>query len=134
MAQTEHMEQINIDALQQELEHFKKEKEKIRKIVGAIGGQGTSKRDKIFNYSIIFATIIVFCIAFSHYVFHLNVHFPPTFYIELGMLFISLKIIWMVHNQAKVNHFQFWILNSIEFRLNGIAKKLQKLEKERSNK
>ena len=47
----------------------------------------------------------------------------------IGVLLVSVKIIWMIHKQTKVEHFQFWILNSIEFRLNAISKKLTQMEK-----
>ncbi len=40
-----------------------------------------------------------------------------------------MKSIWMMHKSTKVEHFQFWILNSIEFRLNDVAKQLRNLEK-----
>jgi hypothetical protein len=53
---------------------------------------------------------------------------PPLFSLELGVLLVSVKIIWMIHKQAKVEHFQFWILNSIEFRLNEITKSVRRLE------
>jgi len=35
---------------------------------------------------------------------------------------------WMIHKQAKVEHFQFWILHSIEFRLNALAKQLRGID------
>ena len=111
------------ESLQEELENYKREKEKIRQIVGAIGGRVQSKSHQWMGM------IVLFGIAIMHHVFHFNVFLPATFYIELGMLLVSMKIIWMVHNQMKVNHFQFWILNSIEFRLNSIAKKMKTIEK-----
>lgn len=116
------------EALRGELETYKKEKEKIRQIVGAIGGRVQAKSDKWINITLITSTVLLFGIAISHHIFHINVFLPATFYIEVGMLLVSFKIIWMVHNQMKVNHFQFWILNSIEFRLNAIAKKLKDIE------
>ena len=117
------------ESLQEELENYKREKEKIRQIVGAIGGRVQSKSRQWINISLILGMIVLFGIAIMHHVFHFNVFLPATFYIELGMLLVSMKIIWMVHNQMKVNHFQFWILNSIEFRLNSIAKKMKTIEK-----
>ena len=123
------METHDYKALQEELESFKKEKEKIRQIVGAVGGRVQSKSDKWINGFLIVSMVLLFGVAIMHHVFHINVFLPATFYIELGMLLLSLKIIWMVHNQMKVNHFQFWILNSIEFRLNAIAKQMKDIEK-----
>lgn len=34
----------------------------------------------------------------------------------------------MIHNkQTKVEHFQFWILNSIEFRLNNLSREMNEI-------
>jgi hypothetical protein len=41
---------------------------------------------------------------------------------------VSLKIIWMIHAQTKVDHFQFWILNSIEFRMNMVSRRIAELD------
>jgi hypothetical protein len=117
------------ETLMEELERYKQEKEKIRQIVGAIGGREQSKANKWINIILIISMIGLFSVAILHHIFHLNVFLPATFYIEVGMLLISLKIIWMVHNQMKVDHFQFWVLNSIEFRLVAMAKRMAKIEK-----
>ncbi len=122
------MDVEDYEALKEELESYKREKEKIRQIVGAIGGRVKTKLNAWINWSLIASMVILFGIAIMHHIFHLNVFLPATFYIEMGMLFLSLKIIWMVHNQMKVNHFQFWILNSIEFRLTAIAKKIKEID------
>jgi len=45
------------------------------------------------------------------------------------MLLVSIKIIWMIHKQGKLEHFQFWILNSIEFRLNDVSRRMKDIEK-----
>ena len=49
--------------------------------------------------------------------------------VELGILLVSVKIVWMIHKQTKVEHFQFWILNSIEFRLNDLSNRLRSIER-----
>jgi len=49
---------------------------------------------------------------------------------ELALLLVSLKIIWMIHRQSKVDHFQFWVLNSIEFQINIMSKRLKDLEEQ----
>jgi hypothetical protein len=49
---------------------------------------------------------------------------PTLLSLELGVLLVSLKIVWMIHKQSRVEHFQFWILHSIEFRLNELSRKL----------
>ena len=45
-----------------------------------------------------------------------------------AVLLVSVKIIWMIHRQAKIDHFQFWILNSIEFQMTMISRRLTSLE------
>ena len=115
--------------LQIELEQYQKEKEQIRNLIGKIGGTDTTLLDKVFNYSFIIIIAILFTIDFFRHIFHVKVPLPDSFSIQIGLLLVSIKIIWMIHKQTKVEHFQFWILNSIEFRLNDISKKIQNLEK-----
>jgi hypothetical protein len=81
--------------LLKELESFKAEQERVRALVGRIGGRTSLQQDMIIN--------ILF-------------------------LLISLKIIWMIHKQTKIDHFQFWILTSIEYQLTEVAKKVKDLE------
>ena len=50
--------------------------------------------------------------------------------IELATVTLSLKIIYLIHCQVKVNHFKFWILSSIEWRLNDVKKQIVQLRKE----
>ena len=59
---------------------------------------------------------------------------PRFFSMELVLLLVSLKIIWMIHRQTKVDHFQFWVLNSIEFQINMMSKRLRDLEERTQGK
>ncbi len=116
------------DALREELEHFRNEKEKIRRLVGQVGGKKSAKRDKIINLVFLVLLIGLFSLDILRHCFHWNMPLPPLVSLELGVLMVSLKIIWMIHKQTKVEHFQFWILNSIEFRLNEVSRRLQAME------
>ena len=121
-------------SLIEELEQFRAEKEKIRMLVGQIGGKGGQKLDKIINISFIVIISILFSFDIMRHIFGIEVPIPSVFSIELGVLLVSIKIIWMIHRQAKIEHFQFWILNSIEFRLNSLAKQMKELnKKQRTN-
>ena len=53
----------------------------------------------------------------------------PTLTISLSILIAAFKIIWMQQQSQKSMHFQFWILNSIEIRINELDKRQRKLEK-----
>jgi len=123
------MVQTDTEALQAELEHFRKEKVKVRKLVGQIGGKATAQRDRIINVIFVSAIVILFSLDFLRYIFGLPIPLAPLLSIELGLLLVSIKIIWMINRSMKVEHFQFWILNSIEFRLNDISRRIQGIEK-----
>ena len=115
-------------ALQEELEQFRKEKEKIRAVVGQIGGVNSNRRDRVVNVVFLSAIAFLFLADVFRHTLHMEMPLPPLFSIELGVLLVSVKIIWMIHKQARVEHFQFWILNSIEFRLNELTKSVGRLE------
>ncbi len=123
---TEHTE---IQSLQEELEQFKKEKEAIRNLVGQIGGNTSSKRYTIVNITFFVLIAFLFLVDFIPHILEIDLNIPEIFSLQLGILLVSMKIMWMMHNQTKVFHFQFWILNSIEFRLNDISKKVNKIKK-----
>ena len=131
---------INDKMLREELEQFKKDKEKIRKFIGSIGGQGTSRWTMVINAIFCSIIVVLFAVAFIENIMQITIPvMSPLFSIEVGILLVSIKIIWMIHKQTKVEHFQFWILNSIEFRVNDISKKIYDLEqtlekKEKANK
>ena len=114
--------------LQEELEQFRQEKEQIRAIVGQIGGVYSRKRDTVINVAFILAIAILFALDLLRHVLEFPVPLPAMFSLELGVLLVSIKIIWMIHKQTKVEHFQFWILSSIEFRLNDVANRIREIE------
>ena len=119
-----------VESLREELQSFRTEKEKIRSIIGQIGGANTKQQDRLLNLAFIVLLLALVSVDVSRYFLGEGLDWlPPIVSLEVGLLLISLKIIWMIHKQTKVEHFQFWILNSIEFRLNEIAKKITTLEK-----
>jgi hypothetical protein len=125
---------VDHNALLEELNQFRKEKERIRILVGQIGGKGSERRDHWMNFSFILAMILLFGFDIVRHVFDLNIPIPQMFPLELAILLVSMKIIWMIHKGTKVEHFQFWVLNSIEFRLNDLSKHVREIEKKLSAK
>ncbi len=123
------MEELDPIQLKAELDQFKKEKEKIRNLMGQIGGKNTEKRDKLINHTFIVLILTLFLGDVSRHFLHIEIPLPPLFSLQIGILLVSIKIIWMMHKSTKVEHFQFWILNSIEFRLNDVSKQVRQLEK-----
>lgn len=115
-------------SLQEELDNFRKEKEKIRTLVGQIGGARSAKYDKAINFIFIGSIAALFAFDIIRHSFNIAIPLPQLFSIELGLLLVSIKIIWMIYKQMKVEHFQFWILNSIEFRLNDLSKQVRQIK------
>ncbi|MBN1781378.1 hypothetical protein JW948_09655 [bacterium] len=123
------MHEDEIKALQEELEQFQCDKNKIRMIIGSIGGKTGEKQDKLFNVLFIVFIGLLFIMDIVIHLLDIELPVPPLFLIAIGLLLVSIKIVWMMNKQMKVEHFQFWILNSIEYRVNDISKKLVSLEK-----
>jgi hypothetical protein len=117
------------EILRQELEHFKTEKERIRKVIGQIGGTTSKRQDRLINAAFLVVVVGLFTFDTVREVTGWALSIIPRFLsMELALLLVSLKIIWMIHRQSKVDHFQFWVLNSIEFQINTISKRLRELE------
>jgi len=118
-----------LEALRTELEHYKSEKEKIRGVIGQIGGKSSVRRDKVMNIAFLCIVLTFFSFDLVRHVLKLYWPFlPPSLLLEIAVLLVSVKIIWMIHTRSKVEHFQFWILNSIEFQLNMIARRIGSME------
>ena len=123
------MDELNTLSLQEELEQYQKEKEKIRNVIGQIGGKESAKRNRIMNIAFVLMMLILFLMDSMRHMLGISIPLPPLFSIEIGLLLVSVKIIWMINKQSKVEHFQFWILSSIEYRVNDMAKQMRQIEK-----
>ncbi len=110
-----------ISDLKQELESFQKEKERVRAIIGKIGGV-PKFQTKLIN--IIFVSIIIVSVAISI----IGGESLRLLMIELATVTLSAKIIYMIHLQMRINHFQFWVLSSIEWRINEAIKHMRQLK------
>jgi hypothetical protein len=113
--------QDEISDLRHELEQFQKEKDRVRAIIGKIGGV-PKFRTKLIN--VIFTLVIVVSVIGSI----IGGDKLRLLMIELATVTLSMKIIYMIHYQMRVNHFKFWILSSIEWRINEMAKQIKQLK------
>ncbi|MHC4739838.1 MAG: hypothetical protein ACYS9Y_13110 [Planctomycetota bacterium] len=112
-----------IDDLKQELEHFQQEKERVRTIIGKIGGVPTFHTKLINAIFIIIITASVTISIVSGEKLRLLM-------IELATVTLSIKIIYLIHCQMRINHFKFWILSSIEWRLTEMRRELKELKRD----
>ncbi len=111
-----------ISDLKQELEHFQQEQERVRAIIGKIGGV-PKFQTKLIN--VIFVVVIVASVVGSL----IGGEQLRLLMVELATVTLSAKIIYMIHLQMRVNHFQFWILSSLEWRINEGMKHIKDLKK-----
>jgi hypothetical protein len=111
-----------ISDLKQALENFEKEKERVRSIIGSIGGV-PKFRTKLINA--LFIVIIIAAGAISIF----SGDRLRLLMIELTTIMLSVKIIYMIHIQMRVNHFKFWILSAIEWRINEMMVQLKQQNK-----
>jgi hypothetical protein len=111
-----------ISDLRQALEHFEQEKERVRAIVGGIGGM-PKFRTNLMNA--LFITVVIVAGVISIF----TDNGLRLLMIELTTVLLSIKIIYMIHIQARVNHFKFWILSAIEWRINEVMIQLKQLQK-----
>lgn len=120
--QHEHLE-AELDDLKRELEHFEKEKERIRTIVGQVGG---APKSQVKLVNALFILVLVVTVAISI----VADEKWRLIMIELATVTLSIKIIYLIHAQMRVAHFEFWILSSLEWRVNEIMKQLRQLRKQ----
>ncbi|MDR1832135.1 MAG: hypothetical protein LBQ97_05300 [Fusobacteriaceae bacterium] len=110
------------EQLEEELHEFQKEQEKVRGIVGQLGGS-VKRQNRIV--SIIFLLLIFGLLVVGLGMRKTNI----TLTLLIVLLLAIFKVIWMIYGMQKAYHFQFWILSTLEFRINEVDKKIRKLEK-----
>jgi hypothetical protein len=101
--------------LMEEVENYRKEKEKVREIVGKVGGVPTSKTRWLNIIFIVFVAADLSISLISGGKLRLAM-------IEIAVLAVSLKLVYLISKQSRVNHLQTWILTSLEWRINEILK------------
>ena len=115
-----------IHDLKEELEKFKLEKERVRAIVGKIGGVPAAQT-KIINiiFSVLIAAFLFVSVVGGEKIRPLM--------LELTIVALSIKIVFLIHLQSKVNHFQLWVMSAIEWRMNEMMRIVRSLAKEKKN-
>lgn len=110
-----------IEDLRLELEHFQKEKERVRAIIGKIGGV-PKFHNKLFNIGFVIGVVATIILSAIVPAWRLLM-------IEVATVALSLKIIYLIHCQNRINHFEFWVLSSIEWRLNELTRLTRQMKK-----
>lgn len=114
--------------LQRELANFEKEKERVRAIIGKAGGVPEFRARLITN---IFIAVVAILVLISLFLEDQKWHLLM---IEMATVTLSIKIIYLMHYQMRVNHFQFWILSAIEWRINEMISMMTKDRQKQNDK
>lgn len=119
----EHLSEEIVD-LKRELDSFQAEKERVRAIIGKIGGVPTfhTKLINVLFILVIVVSVVVSIIADEKW---------RLLMIEVATVTLSIKIIYLIHCQMRINHFKFWILSSIEWRIMEMMTHIKKMSDEK---
>ena len=114
-----------IEDLRKQLEEFEREKERVRLIVGKAGGVPTfnTKAFNIIFFTLVIASLVVSIMAKGTLRLAMS---------ELAIAAISFKLIFLMHSQSRVNHFQLWILTALEWRLNEMMREIREIRQKGS--
>jgi hypothetical protein len=107
-------------AIEARVQAFEAEREEIRKLLEQIGSKPRFG-NRLAN--LLFLVLIFGCFAVSIITrgeFRLVS-------IEIGVVALAVKFIYYFTHQARVAHYQFWMLSSIELRLSDLAQDLRQL-------
>lgn len=104
--------------LADDVEGFMRDSKKIRRVLEEVGRTKVGPVGALINALFVVALILL---ILARFVFG---WLDNILSLEIGVLLVSAKIIWMMRVQERYNHFMFWILHSIEFRQNLLLKKL----------
>lgn len=102
-------ENITDEELKKELEDFYQKKQKLRKLV-----EKQAKKEMLFNVTFLIVVLGFFILG------AILKHIDATLSLEIAILLVSVKMVWMIYEQQKANHFFFWILSTLEHEVNQL--------------
>lgn len=112
----------NHQKLLEELEEFKKEKDRVKEIVGKIGGKDNIQNKRVNMLLIGMIGMLLFTGGVLRKI-------PLNVTMYCAMMLGIIKIIWLIYEMIRANHFQYWILSTIEIRINEMSVRVRKIEK-----
>jgi hypothetical protein len=121
-------ENLNEKEVKEEVEQYKKEKEKIRKLLDSISSTKNGILNKVMDYGFILLLILL---VFARFVFGI---IDNILSLELGLLLLSIKIIWLIKIQNNYNHFIFMIMHTLDHHQLKILEELKEIEKKMETK
>lgn len=109
-------------SLQDDLKQYEQEQKEWRKLIARSKIQENARLFDVINSVLFFLIVGLFVVQLA---FH---PMSDIFSLETALFLVSLKLIMMIHSASRFNHFQFWILHSIETRVEGLNERLDRIE------
>lgn len=113
----------NHEKLLEELEEFKKEKDRVKQIVGKIGGKDNLQTKRVNMLLIGMIVALLFAGGVLRKI-------PIIVAMYCAVLIGIIKIIWILYDMMRTSHFQYWILSTIEIKINEMNVRVKRIEKE----
>lgn len=117
------MKKKTLGVLDVDAQVLTEERERIRERIGAIGGTTGKRLDVGINITLLAIVGILFVLEIG---FHL---LPPLIAISIGVLLVSVKIVLVMTSIQKISHYEFWILNTIDFRISQLENEVRSISK-----
>ena len=117
------MKKKPVKPLDADAQMLTEEREQIRRRIGAIGGTTRKRLDMAINITLLTVVLTLFVLEIG---FHL---LPPLIAISIGVLLVSMKIVLVMTSIQKVSHYEFWILNTIDFRISQLENEVRSIAK-----
>ena len=111
-------EGVTDEELRKELEDFYQKKQKLRSLV-----EKQAKKEMLFN--VIFLVLVLGFFILGAILKHID----ATLSLEIAILLVSVKMVWMIYEQQKANHFFFWILSTLEHEVNQLHVTIHTIKK-----
>ena len=99
------------------------ERERIRNRIGAIGGINKKKVDTAINIALLVTVATLFVLEIG---FHL---LPSMVSIEIAVFLVSIKVVMIMTSLQRISHYEFWILNTIDFRISQLESEMRKVSR-----
>lgn len=122
----EEKKEESILELQDVLKDYREQKKKVEKIMSRIGGKKGGKRTRIIDGALLILLVLIFLLDLAHHIFGIALT-PGLLTLEVGVLLISVKVIWIAHKRTQTEHFMFWFLSSLETRVNLLLDEIREL-------
>jgi pterin-4a-carbinolamine dehydratase len=110
------------EALRADLNKYRQEQKEWRRMIARSKIEENARVFTFLNNLLFFLIVALFA---AQIFFH---PMSDIFSLETALFLVSLKLIMMIHSASRFNHFQFWILHSIETRVEGLNERLDRLE------